>query len=147
MIGSDLDEDDLVGVRIVAVLQSLPDSGNVRLTVPTREVELHVELLPERMAICGLPAAHVLQTLNRAYYGSAAAQLNQADRSVPVVVRIADAAADPHAVGALLLRGRDGAVIPLSSVAKITMVLARSLIDHQDGLRRQIGVASPQVGD
>jgi Cu/Ag efflux pump CusA len=64
-----------------------------------------------------------------------------------VVVHIADAAADPHAVGALLLRGRDGAVIPLSSVAKITMVLARSLVDHQDGLRRQIVVASPKGAD
>jgi CzcA family heavy metal efflux pump len=147
VIGSDLDADDLVGARIVAVLQSLPDSGTVRLTVPPREVELHVELLPERMAIYGLQAADVLQTLNAAYYGSAAAELNQADRSVPVVVRIADAAADPHAVGALLLRGRDGAVIPLSSVAKITMVLARSLVDHQDGLRRQIVVASPKGAD
>src|SRR5271156_5464171 len=147
VIGSDLDADDQVGARIVAVLQSLPDSGTVHLAVPPREVELHVELLPERMAIYGLQAADVLQTLNAAYYGSAAAELNQADRTVPVVVRIADAAADPHTVGTLLLRGRDGAVIPLSSVAKITMVLARSLVDHQDGLRRQIVVASPKGAD
>ena len=49
-----------------------------------------------------------------------AAELNQADRSVPVAVRIAGAGADPQAVGALLLRGRDGAVTPLSAVAKIT---------------------------
>ena len=147
VIGSDLDADDRVGARIVEVLQSLPDGGTVRLTVPPREVELHVELLPERMVVYGLQAADVLQTLNAAYYGSAAAELNQADRSVPVVVRIAGAAADPHAVGALLLRGRDGAVVPLSSVAEITMVLARSLVDHQDGLRRQIVVASPKGAD
>ena len=121
VIGSDLDADDLVGARIVEVLQSLPDSGIVRLTVPPREVELHVELLPEQLAIDGLQAADVLQTLNAAYHGSAAAELNQADRSVPVVVRIAHAGADPRAVGALLLRGRDGALIPLSSVAKISM--------------------------
>src|SRR6202030_836959 len=87
VIGSDLDADDLVGARIVAVLQSLPDSGTVRLTVPPREVELHVELLPERMVIYGLQAAGVLQTLHAAYYGSAAAGRKQADRSLPVVVR------------------------------------------------------------
>src|SRR6202522_4695112 len=110
MIGSDLDADDLVGAGIVAVLQSLPDSGTVRLTVPPREVEVHVELLPERMVIYGLQAADVLQTLNAAYYGSAAAELNQAHRPVPVVLRIADAAADPHAGGALVLRRRGGAV-------------------------------------
>jgi Cu/Ag efflux pump CusA len=147
VIGSDLDADDRVGAQIVEVLQRLPDSGNVRLTVPPREVELHVELLPEQMAIYGLQAADVLQTVNAAYHGSVAAELNQADRSVPVVVRIAHAGSDPRAVGALLLRGRDGALTPLSSVARISMALARSLVDHQDGLRRQIVVASPKGAD
>ena len=53
----------------------------------------------------------------------------------------------PPRVGALLLRGRDGAMTPLSAVAKITTALSRSLVDHQDGLRRQIVVASPRVSD
>jgi len=147
VIGSDLDADDLVGAQIVDVLQHLPASGNVRLAVPPREVELHVELLPERLAIYGLQAADVLQTVNAAYHGSEAAELNQADRSVPVVVRIANAGADPSRLGSLLLRGRDGALTPLSAVARIEMALARSLIDHQDGLRRQIVVASPRGAD
>ncbi len=76
-----------------------------------------------------------------------AAELNQADRSVPVAVRIAGAGSDPHALDELLLRGRDGALTRLSDVAKVTMVLARSLVDHQDGLRRQIVVASPKGAD
>jgi CzcA family heavy metal efflux pump len=147
VIGSDLDTDDRVGAQIVEVLQSLPDSGTVRLTVPPREVELHVELLPGRLAINGLQATDALQAINAAYHGSAAAELNQADRSVPVVVRIAHAGTDPGAVGALLLRGRDGELVPLSSVANISMILARSLVDHQDGLRRQIVVASPKCAD
>src|SRR5277367_6496325 len=147
VMGSDLDVDDRVGAQIVDVLQHLPDSGNVRLTVPPREVEMRLELLPEKLAIYGLQAADVLQTVNAAYHGSVAAELNQADRSVPVVVRIANAGADPRSVGALLLRGRDGALVPLSSVATISMALARSLIDHQDGLRRQIVVASPKGAD
>ena len=147
VIGSDLDADDRVGAQIVAVLQRLPDSGNVRLIVPPREVELHLELRPERLAAYGLQAADVLQTINAAYHGSMAAELNQADRSVPVVVRIAGAGNDPQAVGALLLRGRDGEVTSLSAVADIQLVLGRSLVDHQDGLRRQIVVASPKSAD
>ena len=147
VIGSDLDADDQVGTQIVAVLQALRDSGSVRLTVPPREAELHVALRPERLTQYGLQAADVLQTVNAAYHGSVAAELNQADRSIPVVVRIARAGADPHAVGALLLRGRDGALTPLSAVAEVSMVSARSLIDHQDGLRRQIVVASPKGAD
>jgi len=147
VIGSDLDADDRVGAQIVEVLRSIPDSGNVRLTVPPREVELHLELLPDRLALYGLDAADVLEAVNAAYHGTVAAGLNQADRSVPVAVRIAGAGADPQTVGSLLLRGRDGAVAPLSAVAKISMELARSLIDHQDGLRRQIVVASPRRAD
>src|SRR6202165_41729 len=147
VIGSDLDADDLVGAQIVEVLQRLPDSGNVRLTVPPRQVELHLELLPEQLAIYGLQAADVLQTVNACYHGSVAGGLNQADWSIPVVVRIAHTGADPRAVGALLLRGRDGGLTPLSSVARITMPLSRSVLDHQDGLRRQIVVASPKGAD
>lgn len=147
VIGSDLDSDDRVGAQIVEVLQRLPDSGNVRLAVPPREVELHVELLPAQLTEYGLQAADVLQTVNAAYHGSIAAELNQADRSVPVVVRVQHAGNDPRALGALLLRGRDGALTPLSTVAHISTVLARSLVDHQDGLRRQIVVASPKGSD
>jgi CzcA family heavy metal efflux pump len=147
VIGSDLDTDDRVGAQIVEVLQHIPGSGNVRLTVPPREVELHVELEPELLAADGLQAADVLETLNAAYHGTVAAELKQADRSVPVAVRIAGTGADPASVGALLLRGRDGALTRLSAVAKITAEPARSLIDHEDGLRRQIVVATPTGAD
>jgi len=147
VIGSDLDADDRVGAQIVDVLRHLPDTSNARLTVPPREVELQLELLPQQLAIHGLLAADVLQTVNAAFHGTVAAELNQADRSVPVVVRIAHQRADPSAVGALLLRGRDGALTPLSSVARISMPLARSVVDHQDGLRRQVVVASSKGAD
>jgi len=147
VIGSDLDADDRVGGEIVDVLQHLPGSGNVRLTVPPREIELHLELLPDRLAAYGLQAADVLTTVNAAYHGTAAAQLAQADRSIPVAVRIAGAGADPATVEALMLRGRDGAIVPLGKVARVTSELARSLVDHQDGLRRQIVVATPTGAD
>jgi CzcA family heavy metal efflux pump len=146
VIGSDLDADDRVGAQIVDVLRRLPDTSNARLTVPPREVELRLELLPQQLAIHGLLAADVLQTVNAAFHGTVAAELSQADRSVPVAVRITQQA-DPNTVGALLLRGRDGALTPLSSVARISMPLARSVVDHQDGLRRQVVVASSKGAD
>ena len=147
VIGSDLDADDRVGTRIAEVLRTLPNSGNVRLVVPPRQLELQISLLPENLALYGLQAAEVLESISAVYHGRVAAELNQADRSIPVVVRISGAAANPHALGTLLLRGRDGALTPLSKVAKIQVALARSLIDHQDGLRRQIVVASPSTSD
>ncbi len=146
VFGADLDADDRVAAQIAEVLRTLPDSGNVRLVVPARQPELHLELLPDQLALYGLQAADVLETVNAAFHGSVVANLSQADRSVPVAVRIA-AGADPDAVGAMLLRGRDGALVPLSTVAKIAMQSARSVVNHQDGLRRQIVVATPTTAD
>jgi Cu/Ag efflux pump CusA len=110
-------------------------------------MELQITLLPESLALYGLRAADVLDGVAAASHGRVAAELKQADRSLPVVVRIHGAATDPNELGALVLRGRDGALTSLSSVAKIEMASARSLINHEDGLRRQIVVATPSTTD
>jgi Cu/Ag efflux pump CusA len=147
VFGADLDADDQVAGEIAEALRKLPDSGNVRLVVPSRQPQLHLQLKPEQLALYGLQAADVLDTVNAAFHGSVVAQLSQADRSVPVAVRIDNAADDPQAAGALLLRGRDGAPVPLSKVATLEMQSARSIINHQDGLRRQIVVATPKTSN
>ena len=147
VFGPDLDVDDQVAGEIAALLRKWPQSGTVRLVVPPRQPELQVRLEPERLSLYGLQAADVLATLNAAYHGTVIAQLNQADRSVPVVARIAGAGATPDDVRELHLRGRDGALVPLAAVASLAMVSARSLIEHEDGLRRQVVVASPTTAD
>ena len=147
VFGPDLDADDQVAGEIAALLRKWPQSGTVRLVVPPRQPELQVRLEPERLSLYGLQAADVLATLNAAYHGTVIAQLNQADRSVPVVARIAGAGATPDDVRDLHLRGRDGALVPLAAVASLAMVSARSLIEHEDGLRRQVVVASPTTAD
>jgi CzcA family heavy metal efflux pump len=147
VFGPDLDLDDQVAGQIAALLRQWPQSGTVRLAVPPRQPELQLRLRPERLSLYGLQAADVLGVLNAAYHGTLVAQLNQSDRSIPVVARIAEAGATPQDVGELRLRGRDGVLVPLSSVATLEMVSARSLIDHEDGLRRQVVVASPTTAD
>jgi len=147
VFGTNLDTDDRVANRVASVLQKLPHSGEVRLKVPPVEPELRVSLDERALTQYGLQPADVLQMVNAAYHGSIVAQLSQADRSIPVAVRIRGAGASPQAVGALLLRGQDGALVPLSRVAKIETLDARSLIDHEDGLRRQVVTATPSGTD
>jgi len=147
VFGPDLDVDDQVAGEIAALLRQWPQSGTVRLVVPPRQPELQVRLEPERLSLYGLQAADVLATLNAAYHGMLIAQLNQADRNVPVVARIAAAGTTPDDVRDLHLRGRGGALVPLAAVASLTMVPSRSLIQHEDGLRRQVVVASPTTSD
>ena len=147
VFGPDLDVDDRVAADIAAVLRRLPRSGNVRLKTPPRQVQLHMTLRPERLMLYGLEASTVLRTVNAAFHGAAVAELTRADRSVPVSVHIAGLRLTPQSVGDLLLRGRDGALVPLSAVATLELVSARSLIDHESGLRRQIVVVNPKTSD
>ena len=85
VFGPDLDVDDKVAGEIADVLRQWPQSGAVRLQVPPRQPELQVHLVEEKLALYGLQAADVLAAINAAYHGTVVAQLNQSDRSVPVV--------------------------------------------------------------
>ena len=147
VFGNDLDTDDAVAARIAGVLQRLPHAGEVALQVPPRQPELRVQLRPEQLALYGLQPSDVLQVVNAAYHGTIVGQLAQSDRSIPVAVRIAGAGASPQAAGALLLRSADGAVVPLSAVAQLEVESARSLIEHDDGLRRQVVTVNPTTSD
>src|SRR6185312_5274476 len=147
IFGNDLDTDDAVAGEIATVLQKLPHAGDVRLQVPPREPELRVQLRPQRLALYGLQPSDVLQAVNAAYQGTIVGELAQADRSIPVTVRIAGTGASPQAVSALLLRSPEGAVVPLSAVATLSVQPGRSLIDHEDGLRRQVVTANPTTSD
>jgi len=147
VFGPDLDADDKVAGDIAEVLRQWPQSGTVRLEVPPRQPELRVEMRPDQLALYGLTAADVQRTINAGFHGSVIAQINQSDRSVPVVLRVAGVDGSPQAVRDLVLRGSHGALVPLSAVATLTMVSARSLIDHEDGLRRQVVVANPKTTD
>ncbi|MFZ0009925.1 MAG: efflux RND transporter permease subunit [Steroidobacteraceae bacterium] len=147
VFGPDLDTDDQVAGEIAALLRRWPHSGEVQLEVPPRQPELQVRLLPERLSLYGLQAEDVLATLNAAYHGTEIAELSASDRSVPVVARLAGVGRTPADVGALRVRGRDGTPVPLSAVASLTMVSARSLVEHEDGLRRQVVIASPTTAD
>jgi CzcA family heavy metal efflux pump len=147
VFGPDLDVDDQVAGDIATLLRHWPQSGTVRLEVPPRQPELQVQMRPEQLSLYGMQAADVLGALNAAYHGTLVSQLNQSDRSIPVVVRIAGSGTTPQDVSDLRLRGRDGALVPLAAVATLAMVSARSLVEHEDGLRRQVVVASPTSSD
>jgi CzcA family heavy metal efflux pump len=147
VFGPDLDADDQVAGEIAEALRQWPQSGTVRLEVPPRQPELRIEMRSDQLALYGLTAADVQKTINAAFHGSVIAQLNQSDRSVPIVVRVAGVDGSPQSVRDLVLRGSQGALVPLAAVATLTMVSARSLIDHEDGLRRQVVVANPKTTD
>ena len=147
VFGTDLDRNDAVAARIAEVVGGIPGASGVRLGVPPRQPQLRIELDHAALALNGLDAADVLDTVQAAFHGRLAAEMNLPDRSLPVVVRIAEVDDDPSAVAALVLRGRDGTLVRLGDVARVETVSARAVIDHEDGLRRQVVIATPDVDD
>lgn len=147
VFGSDLDENDRVATAIAAAVQALPGADGVRLVVPPREPQLQVDLDPQALLLHGLAATDVLRTIEAAFHGTVAAEMTLTDRSLPVVVRIAGSDGGPDALRRLPLRGRDGALVALADVAVIAIVDGRSVLDHEDGLRRQTVVATPDLAD
>lgn len=147
VFGNDLDRNDEVATRIAEVVEGIPGAAGVRLGVPPRQPQLRIELDHAALALNGLDAADALDAVQAAFHGRLAAQMNLSDRSLPVVVRIAEVDDDPSAVVALVLRGRDGTLVRLGDVARVETVSARAVIDHEDGLRRQVVVATPDVDD
>lgn len=147
VFGQDLDANDRVAAQIAALLDSLPDAGNVRVKLPPRQSELSVRLKSEQLALHGVQAAEVLETLQAAFHGHVVTQLSEADRSLPLTLRVSGLAPSPQALETLLIHGGDGSLLRLSQLAELQTVSARSLISHEDGLRRQIVTANPQTGD
>ncbi|MBV8740230.1 MAG: efflux RND transporter permease subunit, partial [Sinobacteraceae bacterium] len=147
VFGTDLEADDRVARDIAQVLHSLPHSGEVRLVVPLQQPELQVQLDPVRLAAQGLQSEAVLELIGAAYGNRPVAQLGLADRNVPVAMRIKDIDASPQAIGALLLRGAQGNLVPLAAVARIELLPGRAQLNHEGGLRRQVVTATPSVAD
>jgi CzcA family heavy metal efflux pump len=147
VFGTDLEADDKVAEEIAKVLESLPNSGEVRLVVPARQLELQVRLDAQKLAFHGLQASDVLGFISASFGDNPVSRIGLADRSLPVVIRVQGTDSTPQAVKDLLLRGREGNLVTLAEVASVELVPGRSQLSHEGGLRRQVVTASPRGND
>ena len=100
----------------------------------------------QRLALYGLSAADVLDTVQAAFAGERVAQIYEGDRVVDLAVSAqASLRRDPEAVGDLLLRSTstEGISVPLKSVANVYLTDDRATISHDGGFRRQVVTAAP----
>jgi CzcA family heavy metal efflux pump len=147
VFGSDLDADDATAIRVAALLKTAPGAGEVRVSPISRAPTVRVDLDFPRLALYGLSAADVLDTLQAAFAGETVAQIYEGPRIVDLAVSAQTALRrDPEAVGDLLLRSTSGISAPLKSVANVYLSDSPSAIVHENGLRGQRVEASPRPG-
>lgn len=124
--------------RVEQELRTLPGIGAVTSTSSLQRPELVVRPDPARAADLGVTAAAIADTLRIATagdYDQGLAKLNLAQRQVPVVVRLPDAARrDLALIERLGVPGARGTV-PLGNVATLSIGSGPAQIDRYDRLR------------
>jgi len=146
--GQNLDQIDASAAQIAALLKTLPGAKDVQVQTPPLAPAVRVDLDFGKLAQYGLSASEVMDAVETAYEGAAAAQIYDNARTIQIAVTAPpDQRQDPEAVGDLLLRGAGGATVPLSRVAHVYLADGRTSISHEGGLRRQAVTVNPEPKD
>jgi CzcA family heavy metal efflux pump len=144
IFGQDLDGLDAAAGQIAAVMKTLPGAHGVQVADQARAPVVRADINFQRLALYGLSAADILDTVQAAFAGERVAQIYENGREVDLAVSAqASLRRDPEAVGNLLLRSTQGISEPLKTVANVYLTDDRATIAHDNGLRRQVVTASP----
>src|SRR5204863_3554091 len=93
---------------------------------------------PERMTQFGFRPVEVLEAIQTSYQGEDVAQTHLANQAADVAVILDEKdRQDPEAIGSLLLRNSQGALMPLRELAEIYPTSGRFSIMHEGARRRQ----------
>jgi Cu/Ag efflux pump CusA len=146
--GGDLDTLDRAAGDVAEALKTVPGGSGVFVEGGARAPVVRVDLNFQRLAIFGLSAADVLDTIQAAFAGAEVAQVYRQNRPVDLAVIGQDSLRrDPEDVGELLLRSTSGVSTPLKNVSNIYLTEGRPSIAHDGGLRRVVVRAGLQRGD
>ena len=144
VVGDDSQALPAVADQVAAALRALPDAREVRTPAEPLAPAVRVDLNFRSLAIYGLSAADVMETVQTAFQGQRAARVYEAGRAIDLaVVAGSDLRRDPEAIGDLLLRSTSGFSTPLKNVANVYLTEAPTSIVHQGGLAEALVTADP----
>ena len=142
--GENLDAVDRAAASITDALRAMGGAGTIATDAAPLAPAMRIDLNFKRLAVYGLSAADVLDTVQAALQGVTVARIYDAGRAVDLAVTGPEALRrDPEAIGNLLLRSSAGVSVPLRLVANVYLTQSRSAIQHEAGQRREVVSASP----
>jgi Cu/Ag efflux pump CusA len=143
--GDDLDRVDAAAGRIADALRALGGAQAISTDAAPLAPAMRIDLNFRRLALYGLSAADVLDTVQAALQGVTVARIYDAGRAVDLAVTGPETLRrDPEAIDNLLLRSSSGVSVPLRLVANVYLTQSRSAIQHEAGQRREVVSSSPQ---
>jgi CzcA family heavy metal efflux pump len=139
IFGHSFDALDRAGDEVARALRKTRGGVDVRVAAPGGMPEMLVRLRPDRLIQFGFQPLDVLSAIRTDYQGTVVAQTYSGNRIFGVSVILDPAARlDPEALGGLLLRNREGNLVPLRELAAISLDTGRYAILHDGGRREQI---------
>jgi Cu/Ag efflux pump CusA len=148
VLGQDLDAVDRTAQDVARTLVAMPGGVTVEIPSTERAPAVRIDLNFAKLALFGLSASDVLETVQAAFAGEAVAQIYQGSRVEDLVIIGQNSLRqDPEAVGNLLLRSNSGFAVPLRSVANVYLTESRAVIEHDGGIPRQLVTVVPRSND
>jgi HAE1 family hydrophobic/amphiphilic exporter-1 len=122
VLGEDYDAITDTGLALVAALRrEMPALTNPNLALDVSQPQLSIRLDTARAADLGVDPADVALALQTALDGRRVGDVFVGDRAVEVRLRTPEGAvSQPDDLARILLRGNDGALVPLSALATLT---------------------------
>lgn len=144
LFGDDLDVLDAKAAEVAKSLATVPGAADVQVKAAAGAPRIAVRLRPERVAALGLRPVDVLEAIETAYAGTAAAQVYRDNQVFAIAVMLDRASrGDPESVGALLLSTPSGLRVPLREAADVYFTSGRLSILHDGARRRQTVTCNP----
>ncbi len=148
VFGDELGDLKRVSEQVARILKSVDGSRDIRIERLSGQQALTVDIDRKAIARHGLNVADVQGVIESAIGGKDVTTLYEGERRYSVVVRFpTEVRNSPEAIGATLLPTPGGALVPLSSVAKISLVDGPAQISRESGKRRVVVGANVEGRD
>jgi cobalt-zinc-cadmium resistance protein CzcA len=144
--GDDLDELQKAADQIKSVIAGVPGVADLGIVKSGEMPQIAVKLDRASLARFGLTLTDVQSTVETALAGHVVSELWEGEKRFDVTVRLPSASReDVTSIRQTMIPLGNGALVPLSAVADVTMGLGRASITRENG-RRYIGVRMNVVG-
>lgn len=136
--GADLDRLRELGTTVVGIMSSIPGARDVRADNQADAPQVLIKFDRQKAASLGATLGEMQAAVTTAFGGLKVADVFEGERIVPVVVKFPDQSrSDLESIRSLPIRTASG-VVPLRTVADVSIRAAPNLINRQGGSRRAV---------
>jgi cobalt-zinc-cadmium resistance protein CzcA len=148
VFGDDLGELKNISEQVARVLRSVPGSRDIRLERLSGQQSLTIDIDRRTIARYGINVADVQSVIETAIGGREVTTLYEGERRFAIAVRYPENYRNsPEAISKVTLRTPDGALVPLSALAKIEVRDGPAQISRESAKRRVVVGANVEGRD